>query len=65
MNINLKKGQGISLKKAAPNLNAAFIGLGWDVREQGGMDFDLDASIFMLGANGKLLSDQHFIFTII
>lgn len=62
MNINLKKGQGISLKKAAPNLNAAFIGLGWDIRAQGGVDFDLDASIFMLGTNGKLLSEQHFIF---
>lgn len=62
MSIKLKKGQGISLRKAAPSLNAAFIGLGWDVRKQGGMDFDLDASLFMLGSNGKLLSDAHFIF---
>ena len=62
MSISLKKGQGISLKKAAPSLNAAFIGLGWDIKQQGGMDFDLDASIFMLGTNGKLISDSHFIF---
>ena len=63
MSINLKKGQGISLKKAAPSLNAAFLGLGWDVKQQsGGMDFDLDASVFLLGTDGKLLSDQHFIF---
>jgi tellurium resistance protein TerD len=63
MSINLKKGQGISLKKAAPSLNAAFIGLGWDIKQQsGGVPFDLDASIFMLGTNGKLISDQHFIF---
>ncbi|OKH19095.1 TerD family protein [[Limnothrix rosea] IAM M-220] len=62
MSINLKKGQGISLKKAAPSLNAGFIGLGWDIKQQGGMDFDLDASVFMLGTNGKLISDQHFIF---
>ncbi|AMA08704.1 MULTISPECIES: TerD family protein [Cyanophyceae] len=63
MTINLNKGQGISLKKAAPSLTAAFIGLGWDIKQQGtGADFDLDASIFMLGNNGKLISDQHFIF---
>lgn len=63
MSINLKKGQGISLKKAAPSLVAAFIGLGWDVKQQrSGVDFDLDASVFMLGTNGKLISDQHFIF---
>lgn len=62
MTISLKKGQGISLKKAAPSLNAAFIGLGWNIKQQGGMDFDLDASVFMLGTNGKLISDQHFIF---
>lgn len=63
MSISLKKGQGISLKKAAPSLAAAFIGLGWDIKKQSsGMDYDLDTSIFMLGANGKLISDQHFIF---
>lgn len=62
MGINLQKGQRISLKKVAPSLAAAFIGLGWDVKQNTGMDFDLDASVFMLGSNGKLASDQHFIF---
>ncbi|NJN71342.1 MAG: TerD family protein [Limnothrix sp. RL_2_0] len=63
MSINLKKGQGISLKKVAPSLTAAFIGLGWDIKQQNsGMDFDLDASVFLLGTNGKLISEQHFIF---
>lgn len=27
-----------------------------------GLDFDLDASVFILGSNEKLISDQHFIF---
>jgi len=27
-----------------------------------GIDFDLDASAFMLQSNGKVLSDQHFVF---
>lgn len=37
-------------------------GLGWDLRKTDGADFDLDASAFVLDGNGKVLSDQHFIF---
>lgn len=63
MAISLTKGQRISLDKVAPNLQAAFIGLGWDVKPTDtGADFDLDASVFLLGTNEKLVSDQHFIF---
>ncbi|MBD2395656.1 TerD family protein [Cyanobacterium aponinum FACHB-4101] len=63
MAISLQKGQRVSLDKVAPGLNAAFIGLGWDVNttDTGG-DFDLDASVFLLNSNEKLISDQHFIF---
>lgn len=63
MGISLQKGQRISLAKVAPSLVAGFIGLGWDVNvTDTGHDFDLDASVFLLGANEKLISDQHFIF---
>ncbi len=63
MSISLKKGERISLEKVAPGLTKAFIGLGWDVkRTDGGADFDLDSSVFMLGANDKLISDKHLIF---
>lgn len=63
MSISLKKGERISLAKIAPSLTAGFIGLGWDVNltDTGG-EFDLDASLFLLGANEKLVSDKHFIF---
>ncbi|MDB9496483.1 TerD family protein [Spirulina major CS-329] len=61
MTINLSKGQGISLAKAAPGLKSAWVGLGWDVSASTSA-FDLDTSVFLLGANGKLVSDQHFIF---
>lgn len=63
MTISLKKGERISLAKVAPSLVAGFIGLGWDVNttDTGG-DFDLDASVFLLGDNDKLVSDKHFIF---
>ncbi|MBE9118207.1 TerD family protein [Lusitaniella coriacea LEGE 07157] len=63
MAISLQKGQRVSLDKVAPGLKAAFIGLGWDVNvTDTGNDFDLDTSVFLLGANEKLISDKHFIF---
>ena len=63
MGISLQKGQRVSLDKVAPNLKAVFVGLGWDVKSTDtGHDFDLDSSVFMLGANEKLSSDNHFIF---
>jgi len=58
MAINLEKGQRQSI--AAPKFS---IGLGWDTNNSAtGEAFDIDASIFILGANGKLVSDSHFIF---
>ncbi|MGK7927847.1 MAG: TerD family protein [Spirulina sp.] len=63
MGISLQKGQRVSLDKVAPNLKAVFVGLGWDVKSTDtGHDFDLDSSVFMLGASEKLPSDNHFIF---
>lgn len=57
MAINLQKGQRENLQ--APKFT---IGLGWDTNSSGSNDFDLDASVFMLGENKKLISDEHFIF---
>jgi tellurium resistance protein TerD len=58
MAINLQKGQRESLN--APKFT---IGLGWDTNTTStGTGFDLDASVFILGENKKILSDQHFIF---
>ncbi|OOS02071.1 chemical-damaging agent resistance protein C [Canicola haemoglobinophilus] len=62
MAISLSKGQNVSLSKTAPSLKNVLIGLGWDARSTDGQDFDLDASIFLVGENGKVLSDSHFIF---
>ncbi len=58
MAINLQKGQ-------RENLNAQkfTIGLGWDTNASStGAAFDLDASVFMLGANSKLVADEYFVF---
>jgi tellurium resistance protein TerD len=63
MSVNLSKGQRISLEKVAPGLKAVFVGLGWDTNiTDTGNDFDIDASVFLLGNNEKILSDDHFIF---
>lgn len=60
MAVNLSKGQRVSLDKG---IVKAIIGLGWDTNKyDGGYDFDLDACAFMLGANGKVLRDEDFIF---
>ncbi|MGB6180481.1 MAG: TerD family protein [Rhodococcus sp. (in: high G+C Gram-positive bacteria)] len=62
MGVSLTKGGNVSLTKAAPNLTAVAVGLGWDIRTTTGTDFDLDASAIALGADKKVVSDQHFVF---
>lgn len=57
MSINLVKGQRVDV-----GLQAVGVGLGWDPSDTSGVEFDLDASAFMLGTNGKLVSERHFIF---
>lgn len=55
--INLQKGQRIEI-----GLQKVGVGLGWDPSPEGEEDFDLDASAFMLGENGKLPADEFFVF---
>ena len=62
MGVSLSKGGNVSLTKEAPGLTAVNIGLGWDVRTTTGADFDLDASALLTNDQGKVLSDQHFVF---
>ena len=60
MGVNLTKGQRVSLEKS---MTLALVGLGWDTNQyDGGYDFDLDASAFLLGENGKVLRDEDFVF---
>ncbi|MCA1219360.1 TerD family protein [Streptomyces sp. 8L] len=62
MAVSLSKGGNISLTKEAPGLTAVTVGLGWDVRTTTGKDFDLDASAIAVKADGKVVSDGHFVF---
>lgn len=61
--VNLVKGQKVELTKGNPSLVRINAGLGWDVNKyDGGAAFDLDAEVFLLGANGKVTSDADFVF---
>lgn len=64
MGVSLSKGGNVSLTKEAGSagLDKVTVGLGWDVRSTTGTDFDLDASAIGVGADGKTVSDKHFIF---
>jgi len=58
MAINLEKGQRVNV-----NLPKFVVGLGWDANaSSSGSEFDLDASVFILGENKKILSDLYFVF---
>lgn len=62
MSISLTKGGNVNLSKEEPGLSKILIGLGWDARSTDGIDFDLDASAFLLGAGDKVRSDKDFVF---
>jgi tellurium resistance protein TerD len=60
MGISLTKGGNAPL---GASLQKFVVGMGWDTNaSDSGQDFDLDASAFMLGADGKVITDKHFIF---
>ena len=58
MAINLEKGQRVNVSQ--PKF---VVGLGWDANASStGGDFDLDASVFIMGENKKILTDEYFVF---
>jgi tellurium resistance protein TerD len=62
MPVSLSKGGNVSLSKESPGLTAITVGLGWDPRVTDGAAFDLDASVFICGADGKVREDADFVF---
>jgi tellurium resistance protein TerD len=57
MGISLQKGQNIKL-----GLTKMSVGLGWDPKDSTGMDFDLDASAFMINKQNMIPVEGYFIF---
>ncbi|MFY4775280.1 TerD family protein [Metabacillus sp. RGM 3146] len=63
MAISLTKGQKVDLTKGNPGLTKVTVGLGWDTNKyDGGNDFDLDSSVFLLDENGKCPTEAEFVF---
>ncbi|CAM3501041.1 TerD family protein [Cytobacillus oceanisediminis] len=63
MAVSLSKGQKVDLTKTNPGMTKVVVGLGWDTNKyDGGNDFDLDSSVFLLGDNGKVTSEGDFVF---
>ncbi len=72
MAISLKKGQKIDLsKKDGSKLTNILVGLGWQqVQQSGGLlgmlkhkqDVDIDASVILTGADGKIVTNDDVIF---
>lgn len=60
MSVSLKKGASVNLSKKEPSLKKVLIGLGWEIKT--GNQLDLDASVFMLNAQGKTPADEYFVF---
>ena len=58
MSISLVKGQKIDLTKGNGGLVNVAFGLGWDTNKyDGDSDFDLDVSVFLTDASGKVSMD--------
>ncbi|MFF5993986.1 TerD family protein [Lysinibacillus sp. KU-BSD001] len=63
MVVSLAKGQKVDLTKTNPGIKKVMIGLGWDTNKyDGGNDFDLDSSIFLLDETGKVKDPSDFVF---
>ncbi|GAB3467483.1 TerD family protein [Massilia terrae] len=62
MAIHLQKGGNVSLSQEAPGVQRVIIGLGWAPEPPNGTVCDLDSSAFLLRADGKVKSDDDFVF---
>ena len=61
MSIELTKGERFNLSKETPDLNKLAIALGWQV-SQTAQNCDIDASVFMLAAGGRIPDEKYFVF---
>ncbi len=61
MTIELTKGERFNLSKEAPDFTKIAIALGWQV-SQTAQNCDIDASVFMLGADDRIPDEKYFVF---
>ncbi|QMV41452.1 TerD family protein [Cohnella cholangitidis] len=58
MSLSIVKGQKADITRSNPSLSRVIVGMGWNSTS----GVDLDFSVFVLQANGKVRSDQDLIF---
>ena len=58
--VSLVRGGNVSLTTVEPNLKQVLVGLGWDAPSKEGME--LDSSVLLLKADGKVRNDNDLIF---
>ena len=61
MSIELTKGERFNLSQEVPNFQKLAIALGWQV-SQTAQNCDIDASVFMLAAGGRIPDEKYFVF---
>ncbi|MEG3842470.1 TerD family protein, partial [Microcoleus sp. herbarium14] len=61
MSIELTKGERFNLSKETPDFSKIAIALGWQV-SQTAQNCDIDASVFMLAADGRIPAEKYFVF---
>jgi len=61
MSIELTKGERFNLSKETPDFSKIAIALGWQVN-QTAQNCDIDASVFMLAADGRIPDEKYFVF---
>lgn len=57
----VEKSEKVDLTKTNPGLTGVVIGCGWNPADTG-KAFDLDASVFVLDASNKVITDKHFVY---
>ena len=63
MAVRLSKGQKVDLTKSNPNLKEIIVGLGWASNPAASSyNYDLDASAFLVGSDGKVKDENDFVF---
>lgn len=60
--VSLSKGGKVNLSKEAPGLTNVGVELGWDPSSYDKKTADLDSSAFLSGSDGKVRSEDDFIF---
>lgn len=58
----LTRGTDVSLTRIDPTLRRVIVGLGWDASSEDGEEIDLDAMVFLLNREGRVRTDQDFVF---